>query len=121
MILRFADINDVSILAKQRTEMFKAMGMIDSIEKYEQLITASAKYFADEFNARKMHAVLAEDDGRIVAGGVLSIQQRGPTPHNSSGFEGYIFNMYTDSEFRGRPSSASHQRPDGSRSRSVCR
>ena len=45
---------------------------------------------------------MAEEDGRIIATGAIIFMDFPPSFTNKTGKQGYIANMYTDPDFRGR-------------------
>ena len=59
------------------------------------LAAAIRAFFARTLADGSFHAILAVDDGRVVASSGLVVQLRPPSPPNMAGREAYVMNMYT--------------------------
>lgn len=67
----------------------------------ERTAAANRRYFHDKLANGEFIAFLAEAEGEIVATSGLVLWERPPTS-GSRGIDGYIMNMYTVPEWRGR-------------------
>jgi GNAT superfamily N-acetyltransferase len=62
----------------------------------------NVRYFRERIPAGSFVAYVAEEDGRIIGTSGMVLYEAPPTPGNPTGIEGYIMNMYTLPERRGR-------------------
>ena len=97
---RLATINDVEALVALRTAFLKEVFKEAFAEP--SLKTALASYFGRALPAGEFVAYLAEADGSIVGTSGLVYYRHPPSPKNVQGCEGYVMNMYTLPDWRGR-------------------
>jgi GNAT superfamily N-acetyltransferase len=68
----------------------------------DSVVDKNRDYFRRRLAIGDFVAFLAEEAGRIIATSGMVIYEAPPTPGNPAGIEGYIMNMYTLPEARGR-------------------
>jgi ribosomal protein S18 acetylase RimI-like enzyme len=68
----------------------------------DELADYNRQYFLEHLPAGDFVAFLAETGGAIVATSGIVIYAAPPTGGNPTGIEGYVMNMYTVPEYRGR-------------------
>jgi GNAT superfamily N-acetyltransferase len=100
--IRRAALEDIDELIKLRIELLKEVGNLWSEDDAPVLIEATQRYFSEKIPAGEFIALIAEVDGRIVGiSGIVPIE-RPPVANNLAGREGYVLNMYTKPDFRGK-------------------
>lgn len=82
------------VFAEERRDMTK--------EAWEALREANRAYYREELEKEGHIACLALADGAIAGCGGICLYREMPSPDNSSGLCGYLMNVYTREEFRGR-------------------
>lgn len=97
--LRSATGADIEVFLEQRREMFREMGGIYQ-ERLEQFEPASRRYFQTALQAGTYHGLLAELDGRIVAGGGVLIAEWPGSPLNFEPRRAWILNIYVEPAHR---------------------
>lgn len=106
-LIRRATLEDVSVLARQRCEMFKDMGQLQP-EAYPELAAASVQYFAEALRSGEYAAWLAAPKSQpdlVVAGVGLQLRRILPRPDSTGqilrpGPQGLIVNIYTEKDWR---------------------
>ena len=103
MILRQATASDedIRILVYYRIMMFISMGFTDSEQLYQCEINSKV-YFKKTIPTQEFFGWIAEIDGNHVGCGGLVIDKHPPGPVNKTGKLGYIMNVVTEPEFRGK-------------------
>lgn len=98
--LRFATLEDASILAHHRAAMFHDMGDVD--EQAASIIeNASIDQLTALMEAREYFGFLAEFEGEVVAGGGAWLRPLLPRPGTLyASIEAYVLNVYVEAEHR---------------------
>jgi GNAT superfamily N-acetyltransferase len=99
--VRPAGMADIPALVAYRRAMFEGMGYCDDAAQ-SAMEAASAAYLAEALPAGQFHGWMAEAGGEPIACGGLVVHIVPPSPLNLAGREGYIMNLYTRPEWRGR-------------------
>ena len=98
--IRLGTINDVETVVRHRIEMFRAMGINpDHLIAMEEPARA---YFSEAMANGRYLAFLADDDGKIVAGGGIVLLHWPATAIEARDSRPMILNMFTESEYRRR-------------------
>lgn len=99
--LRATTLSDLELHVHHRVVMFKDMDYGDDAGR-----EAMAATFRDRLrtwlSTGEVRGVLAESAGRVVAGALLQLKEALPNPLSPQAVRGYLFNVYTDPEFRSR-------------------
>lgn len=101
MSIRPATPFDVAEIVTLRLRLFECFNRLDS-ELTEKTRAVTHQYFERSFDNDDCKTWVAETDQRLVALGSLALFIRPPNPHNLSGKEAYLMNMYTLPEYRRR-------------------
>lgn len=99
--IRRATIADIETLVGLRVAMQRDLGELGD-DNEPRVIEAVRGYLVDKVPTDELVALLAEADEQIVGTGWLVLFRKPPSSDNVSGIEGYILNMYTTPEQRGR-------------------
>lgn len=99
--IRQATADDIEILTDLRVAFFVDMGDV-TYEQSASFREATCRYLSHALPQGKFLAWIAEEDGQVVATSGLVFFEQAPTPDNLTGVEGYILNMYTLPQWRGR-------------------
>ncbi len=102
MLIRRADLDDLDAVVKLRLELLREVGNLRRDAPAARLAEATRRYLADKMPKGEFAAWVAEVDDEIVGISGLVITERPPLADNLSGVEGYVLNMYTIPECRGR-------------------
>lgn len=100
--VREATLADLPVILHQRHAMFEAMGyrdpaVLDTVERN------SEPYFAKGFEEGWYRSWLAQTtDGRVIAGGGVSLVPWPPHPRDGRPCRPMIHNVYTEPEYRRR-------------------
>ena len=100
--IRQANINDLDELVQLRIDLMREVGSLKEGVDEAALETATRRYFVEKLPKGGFLAWVAEADGRVVGISGLILFDRPPTADNLSGLEGYVLNMYTMPEWRGK-------------------
>ncbi len=97
MQYRFIEKQDIKTLADLRLEYLR-----ETTERAipGELQTNTVQYLETEFAAGTLAGIVAAEDGQIIAIGMMSLFSIMPTVRNATGKRGYLFNFYTNPEFR---------------------
>jgi GNAT superfamily N-acetyltransferase len=98
--IRRAVEGDIEALVRLRLAMLAELRELDDSEM-ERTAAANRRYFRDKLPNGEFIAFLTETKSEIVATSGLVLWERPPTGGSSS-IDGYIMNMYTVPEWRGR-------------------
>lgn len=98
MIYRKATKEDIEVLAELRKRQLIDEGLSPEPNMDKELIT----YFNEQMSTQKLVEWVLEDQGIIVATGAIQFLDMPPCFTNKTGVRGYITNMYTAPEYRGR-------------------
>jgi GNAT superfamily N-acetyltransferase len=82
--------------------MLAEVGMLPSEPQLTLLMDANRHNFEESLSRETFLAWLAEGQGKTLAIGGVLLFRRPPTGENMTGLDGYVMNMYTLSEWRGR-------------------
>lgn len=106
--IRSATALDADVLARHRRAMFEAMGLVATPDDGRALELASRRFLRRALADKTFLAWLAEDGGRVVAGGGLQLRDRLPQPDDLGDAPGaYILNVWTEPTHRRRGLAAS--------------
>jgi len=100
--IRQATPDDINALTDLRVAFFKDIGDITDEKHAAAFREATYRYLSEALPHRKFLAWVAEEDGQVVATSGLIFFEQAPTPTNLIGNEGYVLNMYTLPQWRGR-------------------
>ena len=119
MEYRLADERDIAELSKTRKQQLIDEGIEPSIDIDEEL----HRYFTEKLADQSLVEWLLVDNGVIVATAAIAFMEFPPTYTNKTGVRGYITNMYTAPEYRGKgiASAMLQKLADEARKRSVSR
>lgn len=98
MIYRTATVDDIDILAELRKQQLVDEGSSADKDIDEELHS----FFMKKMNDEIMVAWVAEDNKAIIATAAIIFYEFPPSYTNKSGMKGYIANVYTKPEYRGR-------------------
>lgn len=101
-IIREATLDDIEILTNLRVTFLDEIGDISNDQQRQAFRDATAAYLRRAMPQGKILSWLAEADGQILATSALIPFEQAPTPFNLSGMGGYVLNIYTVPEWRGR-------------------
>ena len=99
--VRRATMDDVNTLVELRIAMQVELGDI-APQQEEAVSDAIRGYLRERLETEELVVLLAEAEQQTMATGWLALFQRPPSRKNLAGVEGYVFNMYTAPEWRGR-------------------
>lgn len=98
MIFRRAEIRDAEELAEIRKKQLMDEGQKPDVNMDKELLG----YFREKMESGELVQWIAEEDGKTAATGAIIFMVYPPSFTNPSGRKGYIANMYTADEYRGR-------------------
>ena len=99
MKLRKATINDIEVISEIRKKQLQDEGQKPSVNMDNEL----HQFFLDKMSSGDLIEWVAEDDdGSIIATSAIIFMDFPPSFNNPSGKRGYVANMYTANEYRGR-------------------
>ena len=99
--IRKALLSDVDALTELRMELLTLAGDVNETNR-PSVARANKEYFENKLTDGSFSAWVAESNGIIVSMSGLVFFERPPQGQNMSGLEGYIMNMYTMPEYRGK-------------------
>src|SRR5215470_3815705 len=97
--VREAGPGDVDVVMRHRRRMFEDMGTRDP-RALEAMEATSRPFFARAFADGSYRGWLAEDAGRVVAGGGVILVPFHSSPRDPAARRGWVVNMYTEPEWR---------------------
>lgn len=98
--IRQGTMDDVEVVVRHRIEMFRAMGITEAhLAAMEQPARA---YFSEAMANGRYLAFLADDNGRVVAGGGIVLLHWPATATEARDSRPMILNMFTDDAYRRR-------------------
>ena len=100
--IRLATSDDITTLTDLRVAFFEEIGDITDKKHALAFREATYHYLSEALPEGKFLAWVAEEDGQIVGTSGLIFFEQAPTPTNLIGNEGYVLNMYTLPQWRGR-------------------
>lgn len=98
MELRLATTDDMEILIDLRKRLLVEEGQTVSSDINEEL----RNFFEKQLNSGQFVQWIIEEDKNVLATGGIQFISFPPSYSNSTGIRGYILNMYTTPESRGR-------------------
>lgn len=102
MELRRANAEDIDLLVALR------LGFFDEVEPMLPTTRATlekalrAFFEAQMPTAENLVALLGEEDGQVIACGMLTVAERPPKPYNLTGRSGYLYNIHVQPAYRRR-------------------
>jgi len=100
--IRRATLADVESLVRMRHAMQVELHEAGHGVSPDDIIDQMRDYFTKQLTGFHFAAFLAEAEGRVIGTGGVVVFDVPPSPSNPSGAEGYVMNMYTVPEWRGR-------------------
>ena len=99
MQYRFIEKHDINTLTALRLEYFR-----ETTERAipEEVLPNTVRYLEEELATGTLVGIVAVENERIVAVGLLSLFSIMPTIKNPTGKRGYLFDFYTRPEWRRR-------------------
>ncbi|MDR1964860.1 MAG: GNAT family N-acetyltransferase [Planctomycetaceae bacterium] len=97
---RRADISDIETLVEFRFRFIRHYQPDRITELNEEIETGIRHYYAETIPTGECIHWLAEFEDRTIGGGALSVRRYAPGLMLRNGMSAYIFNIYTDSDFR---------------------
>ncbi|TMF04677.1 MAG: GNAT family N-acetyltransferase [Chloroflexi bacterium] len=106
-VIRRATVADAAVLARHRVEMFREMGQVTPGVS-GRLFEASRAYFVEAISAERYIGWLYESapgPNEVIGGVGIQLRELAPRPdrtgqHLPSGPEGYVLNVFTESQCR---------------------
>ena len=98
MDYRIGTKQDIPIMCQIRKQQLIDEGIDPTITIEKELL----RYFEDKIGDGSLVEWLLEDKGRIIATAAIAFIEFPPTYTNKTGVKGYITNMYTAPDYRGR-------------------
>jgi GNAT superfamily N-acetyltransferase len=106
VVIRRATVDDIEEMLPLRMAMqreFRTFGhAARGVADPEAFVSTNRSYFERKLPTGEFVAIVAEEQGRIVATSGMVVYEAPPTPGNPSGVQGYVINMYTLPEHRGQ-------------------
>ncbi len=99
--LRPTTLADLERHVHHRVLMFADMDYGDEAGR-ERMATTFRDRLRTWLSTGEVRGVVAESEGRVVAGALLQLKEALPGPLSSQAVRGYFFNVYTDPDFRSR-------------------
>lgn len=98
MIFRTASLEDIHEISEIRKKQIQDEGQTPDIDIDEDL----RRYFEKYVKSGELIEWVAEEDGRIIATAAIMLMDFPPSFRNKTGRTGYVGNVYTADEYRGR-------------------
>ena len=98
MIFRTAELKDIAEISEIRKRQIQDEGQTPDIDIDEDL----HRYFEKYMKSGELIEWVAEEDGRIIATAAIVFMDYPPSFRNKTGRTGYVGNVYTADEYRGR-------------------
>jgi GNAT superfamily N-acetyltransferase len=105
LTLRRAERSDLEALVQMRMALLREVGNIGAESGPGELaavVEAHKRYFSESIPAGKYLGIAAQAEGKVVGTGGLVLLERPPYRGNLSGVEGYLMNIYTVPNWRGK-------------------
>ena len=100
--LRRATVEDIDLLVELRDSMWREIAEGTELGDVSEALGNTREYFEDKMPSGEYLCILAEAQGCVVGVGGMVIHRKPSQPLSPVGVEGYILNMLTVSEWRGR-------------------
>ncbi len=99
---RFADLNDLDALVSLRLQMQTEVAQIHlENELLEVYLLKVRQFFQNSLSQKTYYAVLALVDDKIVGNAGVCFYHKPPSVLGGDGVNGYVTNVYTQSDYRG--------------------
>ena len=98
MHFRLASLEDIQLLIDLRKQLLIEEGQIVSSNIDEELNT----FFENQLTSHQYVQWLVEEDNKVIATGAIQFISFPPSYFNPTGIRGYILNMYTHPDYRGK-------------------
>ena len=103
LLFRMADLADLELLTHSRLRAIRTYrGLPERAPLPPELETSVRDYYRRALPAGAHTAVLVMAGDRLVATGGLDFRREMPSYGNPTGRSGYVMNIWTDPDFRGR-------------------
>ncbi len=96
-----ATLEDLKLLMQWRMEVLSNVFSDWDRENEKEIYQANLDYYKIMLESNQHIAVFAEVNGQKIGCGGLCIYQEMPSPDNTSGYCGYLMNIYTREAWRG--------------------
>jgi ribosomal protein S18 acetylase RimI-like enzyme len=100
--IRRATPNDIDVLVELRDAMLREAVNDGELGDVSEALGNTREYFEEKLPAGEYVCFLAEVEGRVVGVGGMVLFRKPALPQSPLGLEGYILNMLTLAEFRGK-------------------
>lgn len=98
MIFRKAEQSDIKEISELRKKQIQDEGQTPDIDIDEDL----HRYFEKYMGSGELIEWVAEEEGRIIATAAIVFMEFPPSFNNKTGRTGYVGNVYTADEYRGK-------------------
>ena len=99
LVFRKASQSDMDQLARIRMKQLRDEGQTEDTDIHGEIV----RYLSDKMTSGELIEWVAEDlNGEIAATAAIVFMELPPSFNNTLGIKGYITNMYTKDEYRGR-------------------
>lgn len=98
MNFRLATLDDLEWIIDLRKQLLIEEGQIVSSNIDEELNT----FFENQLTSHQYVQWLVEEDNKVIATGAIQFISFPPSYFNPTGIRGYILNMYTHPDYRGK-------------------
>jgi GNAT superfamily N-acetyltransferase len=98
MLFRRAELSDIKEISEIRKKQIQDEGQTPDIDIDEDLY----KYFEKYMGSGELIEWVAEDEGKIIATAAIVFMDFPPSFNNKTGRTGYVGNVYTADEYRGK-------------------
>jgi GNAT superfamily N-acetyltransferase len=100
--LRRATVEDIDVLVELRDAMWREIAEGKEIGDVSEALDNTREYFEAAVPSGDYVCLLAEAQGRVVGVGGMVIYRKPSQPLSPVGVEGYVLNMLTVTEWRGK-------------------
>lgn len=90
---RIAKKSDLEILTELRKDVLIAANKLDCNQDMTDVRKKTSEYYKENLVSDNHFAIIATDEGKIIATGAVSFYSVMPTFHNTTGRKTYIMNM----------------------------
>lgn len=100
--IRKAELSDLDLLLKWRMTVLREVFSIPADRPTDELERENRRYYETALPDGAHIACFARSGDEIVGCGGVCVYRELPSPDNPNGYCGYIMNVYTSPEYRGR-------------------
>lgn len=101
MKLIYGDITHVEMITSYRMKLWDDVGKFKSQDEFDQIYKLNKEYFTEHFVSGKIVVPMYLDsEDNIISIGIGVIIQKPIVNMENLGLEGFIFNMYTEEQYR---------------------